>query len=61
MGARLRSWRKQIKQHLVTILVAAIILVVAMALIIVEIRVSGTGSLGKRGAFPNYQNWAKLP
>jgi hypothetical protein len=51
MGARLRSWRKQIKQHLVTILVAAIILVVAITLIFVEIRVSGTGSTGKSGHF----------
>src|SRR5260370_6630806 len=43
MGARLRSWWQQIKQHRVAILVVASILAVAIAFIIVEIRLFGTG------------------
>src|SRR6266480_3014090 len=47
MGTRLRSWRQKIKQHRVTILVVAFILVVAIALIIVEVKSYGTGFAGK--------------
>ncbi len=47
MRAGLRSWRQKIKQHRVTILVVAFILVVAIALIIVEVKSYGTGFAGK--------------
>ncbi len=47
MGVGLRSRWKKIKQHLVTILVGIIILVVAIALIFVEVRSFGTGFAGK--------------
>jgi len=47
MGARFRSWWQQIKQHRVLFLSVAIILVVAIALIFVEIRLYGTGFAGK--------------
>ncbi len=47
MGAWPRSWWQKIKQRRVTILFVAIILVVAIALIIVEIRLYGTGFAGK--------------
>jgi hypothetical protein len=46
MEARFRSWWQQIMQHRVPILVA-FILIVAIVLIIVEIRVYGTGFPGK--------------
>ena len=46
MTVNLRSWWQQIKKHRVPILVA-IILIVAVVLIIVEVRVYGTGFLGK--------------
>ena len=47
MGARLRSWWQQIKPYRVTILVVSIILVVAIALIFVEVIIYGTGFAGK--------------
>ncbi len=42
-----RSWWQQIKRYRVTILVVATILVIAIALIITEIRAYGTGFTGK--------------
>ena len=47
METRFRSWWQQIKKHLVSFLVVAIILLVLIALIIVEIRLFGTGFAGK--------------
>src|SRR6266436_1601746 len=46
MGARLRSWWQQIKQHRVAILVGTVVLVVAIALIIIEVWFYGTGFNG---------------
>jgi uncharacterized protein YjbI with pentapeptide repeats len=46
MGARLRSWWQQIKQHRVAIMVATVVLVVAIALIIIEVWFYGTGFNG---------------
>ncbi len=47
MRAILRSWRKQIKQRQVTTLVVATILVIASALIIIEVKSYGAGFAGK--------------
>ena len=47
MEARFRSWWQQIKQHRVIILYVTIFLIVAFALIIVEVRAYGTGFTGK--------------
>jgi hypothetical protein len=46
MGVGLRSWWQQIKQHRVTILVVAIILIIAIALIIVGYNIDGAGFNG---------------
>ena len=46
MGARLRSWWQQIKQHWVAILVVAIVLVVVIASIFVGYRFDWTGFNG---------------
>src|SRR5258708_19197391 len=46
MGARLRSWWQQIKQHRVAILVGTVVLVAAIALIIIEVWFYGTGFNG---------------
>src|SRR5438132_6202059 len=60
MGARLRSWWQQIKQHLVTILVGAIILVVAIALIIVGYRFDWTGFNGNNKSGKTLWDWLQL-
>ncbi len=60
MGASLRSWWQQIKQHLVTILNVAIILVVAIALIIIGYRFDWTGFNGNYKSGKTLWDWLKL-
>ena len=59
MGARFRSWWQQIKQHWVTMLVVAIILVVAIALIIVGYRFDWTGFNGNKSG-KTLWDWLQL-
>src|SRR5438270_11637149 len=60
MGARLRSWWQQIKQHRVTILVVAIILVIVIALIIVGYRCDWTGFNGNNKSGKTLWDWLQL-
>ncbi len=60
MGVRLRSWRQQIKQQLVNILVVAIILIVAIALIIVGYRFDWTGFNGNNKSGKTLWDWLQL-
>ena len=60
MGARLRSWWQKIKQHLVTILVGAIILAVAIALIIIGYRFDWTGFNGNNKSGKTLWDWLQL-
>src|SRR2546427_13259980 len=60
MRARFCSWWKQIKQHLVTILVVAIILVIAVALIIVGYRFDWTGFNGNNKSGKTLWDWLQL-
>src|SRR5438270_2988234 len=60
MGARLRSWWQQIKQHRVTILVVAIILVIVIALIIVGYRFDWTGFNGNNKSGKTLWDWLQL-
>src|SRR5437660_11189329 len=60
MGARFRSWWQHIKQHLVTILVVAIILVIAIALIIVGYRFDWTGFNGNNKSGKTLWDWLQL-
>src|SRR5712692_9709064 len=60
MTLKLRSWWEQIKQHLVTILVVAIIVVVAIALIIVGYRFDWTGFNGNNKSGKTLWDWLNL-
>src|SRR5712692_2366904 len=60
MTLKLRSWWEQIKQHLVTILVVAIIVVVAIALIIVGYRFDWTGFNGNNKSGKTLWDWLQL-
>ena len=60
MVSRLRSWWQQIKQHLVTILVVAIILVGAIVLIIVGYRFDWTGFNGNNKSGKTLWDWLQL-
>jgi len=60
MGARSRSRWRQIKQHLVTIMVVAIILVVAIALIIIGYRFNWTGFNGNNKSGKTLWDWMQL-
>jgi hypothetical protein len=60
MGARLRSWWQQVKQHRVTILVGAIILVVAIALISIGYRFDWTGFNGNNKSGKTLWDWLQL-
>ena len=60
MGAIFRSWWQQIKQHRVTILVVAIILVVTIALIIVGYRFDWTGFNGNNTSGKTLWDWMQL-
>src|SRR5260221_8071230 len=60
MVSRLRSWWQQIKQHLVTILVVAIILVGAIVLIIVGYRFDWTGFNGNNKSGKTLWDWIQL-
>ncbi len=60
MEARFRSWGQQIKQHLVTILVVAIILVVVIGLIIVGYRFDWTGFNGNNKSGKALWDWLQL-
>jgi uncharacterized protein YjbI with pentapeptide repeats len=60
MVARLRSWWQIIKQHRLTILVVAIILIVAIGLIIVGYRFDWTGFNGKSKSGKTLWDWMQL-
>jgi uncharacterized protein YjbI with pentapeptide repeats len=60
MGGRFRSRWQQIKQHRVTILVVAIILIVAVALIIVGYRFDWTGFNGNSKSGKTLWDWLQL-
>jgi len=60
MGARFRSWWQQIKKYRVTILVVAIILVVAFAFIIVGYRFDWTGFSGNSKSGKTLWDWLQL-
>jgi putative effector of murein hydrolase LrgA (UPF0299 family) len=60
MGARVRSWWQQIKQHLVPILVVAIFLVVAIVLIIIGYRLDWTGFNGNNKSGKTLWDWMQL-
>src|SRR6266849_6202285 len=60
MGARLRSWQQQIKQHLVTILVVAVISVLAITLIILGYRFDWTGFNGNNKSGKTLWDWMQL-
>ncbi len=60
MEAGFRSWWQKIKQHLITILIVAIILVVAIALIIVGYRFDWTGFNGSNKSGKTLWDWLNL-
>src|SRR5437588_5003618 len=60
MRARFRSWWQKIKQHLVTILIIAIILVVTIALIIIGYRSDWTGFNGNNKSGKTLWDWLQL-
>ena len=60
MGARFRWLWQQIKQHRVTILVVAIILIVAISLIIVGYRFDWTGFNGNNKSGKTLWDWMQL-
>src|SRR6266849_628439 len=60
IGARLRSWWQQIKKHLSTILIFAIILVTVIAMIIEGYRFDWTGFNGNNKSGKTLWDWMQL-